>query len=447
MKGFLRNYSMASLAGIFIAAVAIFVMYRAIVIRSVTTIAEGSGVTVARLALHPIRPYLVEYFEVAGAAGRDPLSVAMPEALQDAIADMMRDTQIARIKIYNRGGLVLFSTESRQIGNDQSANQGFRTAMGGKVSARLVYRDSFNPFDQVTEDDNLVQTYIPVRRRPTEPVAGVIEMYTSVDALVAEAESSELQMLAVMALILTGLYAALLLLVYRSHELIETQQRTIREKNALLEQLSRENLRREESERKKFATDLHEGLAQTLSAVKLAVENARGDTGPDGTSSLESVIPGLQSAIGQVRTIAMDLRPSGLDDFGLVPTLEALCADFLEATPEFRVARQFTAHETDIPASLKIVVYRIVETALKIVAGHPGATGMRIGLEASNRMLTLVIEDDADAVVAAMSDESGARDSESAFMAARERAIISGGKLSVVRNASGNPMLRVSWRY
>lgn len=445
MKSFIRSYSIASLAVILLAAVAIVVMYRAIVIRGITTIAETSSVATARIALHPIRTYLADYLEVASVAGRDPKSVAMPEALQDAIAELMRDSQVARIKIYNDRGVVLFSTNPKQIGKTQASNPGVVAAMSGKVSVKLVYADTFNPFDNATEDDNLVQSYFPVRMRPTDPVVGVFEMYTDVNALVIEAERSVLQLIIATALILACMYAVLLLLVYRLHELIEDQQRTIREKNALLVQLSRESLRREESERKKFATDLHEGLAQTLSAVKFAMENARGSSSPGRGEALESVIPDLQSAIGQARTIAMDLRPPSLDALGLGPTIDALCREFEGANPDVQVERQIAAQESAIPAPLKIIVYRILETALKIVGSHPEATEVRIALETSNRALTLVIEDNATAVVTAMRDEDGGLDPHSPFGAVRERVIISGGKLSIVSNASGNPVLRASW--
>ena len=445
MKKFLRNYSIASLTCIFLAAVAIFVTYRAIVIRSTTAIAEGSSVTVARVALNPIRPYLADYLEAAGEASRDPTSVAMPMMLQDAIAEMMRDSYVTKLKVYTRTGMVLFSTETAQIGSNQSDNRGFREAMGGEVSVAQIYRDSFNPFDQVTEDDNLVQTYIPVRRRPTDPIVGVFEMYTDMNALVNVTESSELKMIAAIALILTGLFAALLLLVHRSHDLIETQQRTIREKTALLERLSRESLRREDGERKRVAIELHEGLAQTLSAIKLAVETARADSSREGPDPLESVVPDLQNAIGQTRTIAMELRPSGLDDLGLGPTLDALCRDFEEENPGIRAERRIAVQESSVPAPLRIVVYRIVQAALKIVGIHPEVKKVRIEVEASSRALTLGIQDNAAAIVTSMRDEDELRDPHSPYWAVRERVIISGGKLSVVGNTSGGPILRVSW--
>ena len=141
--------------------------------------------------------------------------------------------------------------------------------MCGTPAVEMVYRDRFNVFDKETEEDNLVQSYVPVRRRPTEPVAGVFEIYTDVNSLVAEAERAEIKLVAITILILAALYAMLLMIVRKARDIIAAQQQTIQDKNAVLEELSRRNLRREERDRKKAADDLHEGLAQTLSAIKL----------------------------------------------------------------------------------------------------------------------------------------------------------------------------------
>jgi signal transduction histidine kinase len=445
MKKLVRSYSIVSLIVIVAAAAAMLVMYRAIVIRGIAAIAETSTVATARMALNPIRTQLADYVEAASVAGRDPSSVILPDALQEAIAELVEDSRVARVKIYNNRGVVAFSTNASQIGREQAANPGFVGAMAGKVSVKLIYRDTFNTFDQATEEDNLMQTYFPVRRRPTDPVAGVFEMYTDVNTLVIEAERSELQMTIATVSILVCLYAALLLLVQRSTALVEEQQRIIAEKNAMLAQYSRENLSREESERKKYATELHEGLAQSLSAVKLALENVSGAAQAGKRDALASIIPELQSAIGHARAIAVELSPPSLGDLGLGPTLRALCRDFARAHDPVQVDLEIALEEPAISVSLKTTVYRIVATALAIVGEHPEATRVKIMLRSSSRALTLVVEDDAKVLVAAARDVAGSEDPHSPFGAVRERVMISGGTLSVIGDAAGAPLVRVSW--
>src|SRR5690606_21052152 len=113
------------------------------------------------------------------------------------------------------------------------------------------------------EEDNLMQTYIPVRASATEPVQGVFEIYTDVNDLVHQIERTEFIIMAGAMLILSGLYAVLLLVVRRARNVIDTQNHTIRERTQTLEILSARMLKSEESNKQKIAMELHEGLAQT----------------------------------------------------------------------------------------------------------------------------------------------------------------------------------------
>jgi signal transduction histidine kinase len=433
----LRYYSIASLAVILLSAAALVAMFREVSIRGIERIAESSNVALGQMALTSVRDELADYL-AASASRKNGTTIPLPRELHDDLSELMRDSHVRRVKIYDRTGIVSYSTRAADIGNNQSGNPGVASALNGAVASNLVYRDSFNSFDRATEEDNLVQSYFPIRRRPTEPVLGVFELYTDVSALVHQAQRSQTQAIVATLVILAAVYAALLAVVNRVRGVIESQQETIRDKTAVLELLSQESLRREEGERKKFATDLHEGLAQTLSAVKLAIERAQG---ADGAAPLKSVVADLQGAISQVRNIAMDLRPPSLDDLGLVPTIDAMCRDFGEAYPSVHVGRHITVQEAVIPARLKFVIYRIIEAALKIAGQRRLATEVHIELEIEDRTLSLVIEDNGSAAAL----EELHADLQSPFSAIHERAIITGGQLAVSRLASGGLRLRASW--
>jgi signal transduction histidine kinase len=254
---------------------------------------------------------------------------------------------------------------------------------------------------------------------------------------VAQAGACADPVIAATLLILAALCAVLLAVVGRLRASLEGQQATIREKTAVLELLSQESLRREERERKKFATDLHEGLAQTLSAVKMAIESAQ--RGPAEKAPLESVVLALQGAIGQVRTIAMDLRPPSLDDLGLAASIDALCRDFRAMYPGIRVETEVGVGEGAVPARLKFVIYRIVEGALKIVGQQGRASEVRIRLEMEDRTLSLRVEDNAQGFGKPHADL------QSPFSAIHERAIITGGRLAISRTRAGGLCLVASW--
>ena len=85
---------------------------------------------------------------------------------------------------------------------------------------------------------------------------------------------------------------------------------------------------------------------------------------------MDSIIPMLQEAIQEVRTIATDLRPASLDDLGLLPTLNWLCREFEQQHPGIRIERQISLQEQDIPPPLKVILYRIIVSVLDDVAQH-----------------------------------------------------------------------------
>jgi hypothetical protein len=170
----MRFYSITSLVGFLITAVLLMVFVRQIVIGDIVQLAQRSTLTVVNSVLNLVKPDLLEYLDgVQDAVPHRPVAQQLPARLAAAIVEMMRDGSVVRVKVYNRRGVVVFSTKSNQIGDTQEDNVGFASALDGKVLSTVVYRDTFNHFDQETEEDNLMQTYVPARRDPTKPISGV----------------------------------------------------------------------------------------------------------------------------------------------------------------------------------------------------------------------------------------------------------------------------------
>jgi hypothetical protein len=204
----LRYFSITSLLCILVAGTVLVGIYRKVAIRNMIDLGERSNLVLAKAVLNTVRPELVDYLtSVADVAGKEVKAYPISDSLERAIQDIMKDTTVVRIKLYNRRGTVAFSTKTSQIGGPQSGNLGFRSAIHGSVASKLVYRDTFNRFDRETEEDNLIQSYVPVRLAPTAPTVGVFEVYTDVSPLVHRTER-------VMFLIIGGV-AAVLLQTYR----------------------------------------------------------------------------------------------------------------------------------------------------------------------------------------------------------------------------------------
>ena len=444
----MRFYSIASFLAILATAVVIAMLYRGVAVEGIMKLAERNNLALAQIALNSMKPELIDYLHASTQPGfRNVGYHPPPPEFTAAVGRLMRDNPIVKIKIFNPQGIVVFSTNHAQIGSDQRNNAGFISAINGRVADALVYHDTFNRFDETTEEDNLMQTYIPIRASAAEPVAGVFEIYTDVNDLVHQIERTEFVIMGGAMFILSALYAVLLLVVRRARNVIDRQNQTIRERTETLEILSARMLKSEESDKKRIALELHEGLAQTLSAVKLSLEHSRGKVDGDDTvgRSMAAMIPVLQGAIEDVRTIASGLRPSSIDDLGLLPTVDSLCRTFEKQHPGIRLAQEIHLHEKDIPVPLKVILYRIIVLALDDIALHTDSDLIRVALGRHDGTLTLLIDDAPPASPNPATLVEIDPHAESRFAKMLELATLSGGSFAAARPSSGRIVLRADW--
>lgn len=217
----------------------------------------------------------------------------------------------------------------------------------------------------------------------------------------------------------------------------------------MLETLSAQLINSEEQQKKKIATDLHEGLAQTLSAVKMNVESSRSrfDASKTDSFSMEPVIHVLKGAIQEVRSIATKLRPSSLDDLGLLPTINWFCREFERIHPGTLIEQEITLQENEVPAPLKIVIYRVIESAFKKIEQQSKSIQARLILQRSGKTITLQINNTAAASsgLAEPCSQEASPDLHQRFSEMLERTTLSGGTFSASGNETDGFTLCASW--
>ena len=444
----LRFYSVTSLVAISIAAVFFILFIHKVAVQDIIELSERNNLTLAQTALNGVRPELLRFLATVGSIKPgEPVHVKPPDEFTSVVENVLHDTAVARIKLYNRLGTVVFSTEHEQVGEDQEENDGFQSAMKGKVRSILIYRDTFNSFDRVTEDDNLISTYIPIRSSLTEAPPGVFEIYTDATPLVSRNEHTKFVILLGVGLILGFLYVMLLLIVRRASNLIDVQQQTIRERTATLEILSAHLLTLEERDKKKIAVELHEGLAQTLCTLKMALTSSLDDMPRRGKAvdTMEKIIPVLQSAIQEVQDIAQGLRPSSLDTLGLLPTIDYFFRAFERTNPEIRIERNISLQECNIPASLKVVIFRIIETVLRIIASEANTDRIQLDLRLVEEEIALEIIDNPRYSAQTTLAPTNESDLKRRFAKIHEQTILSGGTISIGPNAVEGVSIRAVW--
>ena len=166
----------------------------------------------------------------------------------------------------------------------------------------------------------------------------------------------------------------------------------------LSERIARDSLRRvveaQELERRRLAREPHDETGQALTSILLglkALEEKLPDTGSRAAAAelRELVVATLQD----VRRLAVELRPSALDDFGLVAALERLTASIGEQTG-IRIDFQPAITADRLPAEVETALYRIVQESLTNVVKHAKARNVSVLLARTDGAVKAVIEDD-----------------------------------------------------
>jgi signal transduction histidine kinase len=164
-----------------------------------------------------------------------------------------------------------------------------------------------------------------------------------------------------------------------------------------LKELSARLVQAQEDERRSLSRELHDEVGQALSAVLVELRNlSTGLAIRSEDQSLRHVetIKGLvEGTVRVVRNMALLLRPSMLDDLGLVPALKWQARECSKST-SMDVSVNAPLDSEDLPDEYKTCIYRVVQEALHNCARHSRATVVRIRVEQERDRLLLNIEDD-----------------------------------------------------
>lgn len=134
----------------------------------------------------------------------------------------------------------------------------------------------------------------------------------------------------------------------------------------------------QEKERKRIAAELHDGIGQVLGAIKYKVEGIMAAdpyiSRTPNYGQLKNVVSDICGAMEEVRKITMALRPSNLDDLGLLLTIDWFCREFQNTYTEIRIKKRIFIDEREFNEHQKLASYRILQEAMNNVTKHAKAT-------------------------------------------------------------------------
>ena len=214
-----------------------------------------------------------------------------------------------------------------------------------------------------------------------------------------------------------------------------------------LELLSQQLIQAQETERRRIAQELHDSVGQSLSAIKYSLERAtelqRQGRYADSEPILTRIIGRVRDTIKEIRSIAMGLRPSVLDDLGVASALEWLSREFAETYAQMEVITDISATDADVPARLVTTIFRCAQELLNNVAKHSKARHVSISLFKDTAGVSLLVHDDGIGLPPVSASGSFGRGH--GIRNLRERAQMTGGRMILSPDRRGGTRAHIVW--
>ena len=213
-----------------------------------------------------------------------------------------------------------------------------------------------------------------------------------------------------------------------------------------LKQVAAQLIEIQDNEHRRVAALLHNGIGQSLSIIKLGIEAVLSElaTHPveDTRAMLETLRGKIRHAMDEVHQVTMTLRPSTLDDFGIVSTLKWFLREFQTKHPTIAVTQHITVLEDDIPLALKTNIFRMVEQAMNDLTESPAShVSLYLGIRRGRLEITIESSGPARDAGPTHGSASGAI----ATIALRDRVMILGGDYLIEDLPGQGSIMRASW--
>jgi two-component system sensor histidine kinase UhpB len=183
-------------------------------------------------------------------------------------------------------------------------------------------------------------------------------------------------------------------------------------------------VRAQEEERKRIARDLHDEVNQSLTALLLRIEAAAQDAPAHLKEQLAQVKALADQAMGELLDLARQLRPTALDDHGLVAALRTHVRDF-DRRGSARATFWADPRLGELSPDSQVVVYRVAQEALMNASRHSGASRVEVSLEPRDSRVRLQVADNGSGFAFAQEGKGLGLDG------MRERALLVGGALEI----------------
>ena len=202
----------------------------------------------------------------------------------------------------------------------------------------------------------------------------------------------------------------------------------------------RRSIEASESERRRWARELHDETLQDMASLKLLLGSARRSTDVDAIHGvLDDVSEQLTAGIRSLRRLIGELRPAVLDEVGLEPALEALAERIESSGIEVSMRLELPSRESgELARDVEDTLYRLVQEALTNVVKHAGATSVSVSVARLDGLLDVTVQDDGSGI------DQAAPTAGYGLVGMRERVDLVGGTLEIDGEPGSGTRLRAT---
>jgi signal transduction histidine kinase len=222
----------------------------------------------------------------------------------------------------------------------------------------------------------------------------------------------------------------------QSRKLLKKSEQTLR-------LLSDRLLTAQEEERKKISRELHDSVGSSLCAIRLSLSIAL--QGRPARKSIKKILSLTQETIDEVRRIMTDLRPSFLDELGIIAALDCLANRFSETHPGIDIKQQVEMEEHEIPESLKIVILRIVQESINNISKYSQADSVTLKLVKKEESMLLAVNDNGIGFNPRLIDYTKNFGTGIGLVSMKERTELSGGTFIIKSREGKGTTITASW--
>jgi signal transduction histidine kinase len=225
-KSIARRVAFVAFPVVLLAGIILFLAYRHVVLANLRAANEASARAVTSVFANTLWPEVRGFVDnarnmpVAALRGH-----ATTKRLLADVTSMTRDSSLMKVKLYDRSGYTVFSTDPAQIGSDYSKKAGFRAALAGGLSSEFSHLDRFVGVHRTVRNAEIFGAYLPVQGA-RGAVEGVIEVYIDVTQQYHEATSGTLTTAAIgmIGLVLLTAFGVQLVLFRRTERQVDAER-------------------------------------------------------------------------------------------------------------------------------------------------------------------------------------------------------------------------------